>query len=93
MPEARMDFYMKFIEKTADGHLVIEWIPKPERYVIKTINDVEGYWDKFDETFIPFDVMAEAVENMSNIPIYYRENPIKEIKKYTQERVDYLNLN
>lgn len=93
MPEARMDFDMKFIEKTADGHLVVEWVPKLERYSIKTINGVEGYWDKFDETFISFDVMAEAIENMSNIPIYYRENPIKEITKYTQERVDHLNLN
>lgn len=88
-----MDFDIKFIEKNADGSLAVELIPRPERYSIKKVNGVEGYWDKFDEIFIPFDVFAESVQSMNNLPIYYRTNPIKDIKKYTQERIDYLNLN
>lgn len=93
MIDGRMDFDIKIIEKTADGRLVIEFIPRPERYSIKEINGVEGYWDKFDEKFISFNVFAEAVENMGNLPVFYRENPIKDVKRYTKERIDYLNLN
>ena len=93
MIDGRMDFEIKFIEKTADGRLVIEFVPIPERYSIKEVNGVEGYWDKFDEKFISFDVFAEAVQNMDNLPVFYRKNPIKNVKRYTQERVDYLKLN
>ena len=65
-----MDLDIKVIEKTADGCLVIEYVPKPERYSIKEVNGVEGYWDKFDEIFIPFDVFDEAVQNIGNLPVF-----------------------
>ena len=59
----------------------------------KVVDGVKGYWDKFDEIFITFEAVEKLVLSMNNLPKYYRENTIKDIKKYTQECIDNLNLN
>lgn len=88
-----MDFNVEVIEITDDGHFELKFTPDPNRYSRKKMNGVEGYWDKFDEIFFPLDEILKMVKNMENCPIYDTRKTITDIKTYTQERIEYLNLN
>lgn len=92
MTDFRMDFNVEVIEKTDDGYFILKYAPDPNRYSLKRINGEEGYWDNFDEIFIPLDEISKMVESVKNCPIYYPHKTIEDIKTYTQERIEYFNL-
>ena len=62
MPEKRRPFRMDFIHKVISidektGELRGQMIPDPERYELKEINGEMGYYDRFDDLFIPIEVL------------------------------------
>lgn len=86
----RMDFKIKVIDKVDGGDNVIysvELTPDPGRYELRIIDGKQGYWDKFDEIFIPLDVLKESAPQIEGLPIFYSPPKIKTIEDYTQNRI------
>jgi adenylate cyclase len=93
MSDFRMDLKVEVIGINNDGTFTFKFIPDPNRYSLKTVNGVEGYWDKFDELFLPLDEFVKMIKTMKNCPIYDPKKTVTDITTYTQERIEYLNLN
>lgn len=87
----RMDFKLKIVnydEKT--GKLEVILIPDPERYELQTIDDKKGYYDKFDNAFIPWDVLEKAILQLNGMPISYSPPKIEDANRYITERIPYV---
>lgn len=93
MTDFRMDLKVEVVGINNDGIFTFKFIPDPNRYSLKTVNGVEGYWDKFEELFLPLDEFVKMVKTMKNCPIYDPKKTVTDITTYTQERIEYLNLN
>lgn len=91
MKEFRIDYKFEFIEKIDDGHLKVGLKLDPERYELKTIDGQEGYWDKFDDIFIPLNLLEDLISSMENSPVFFPSKDIKDIEIYTKERVKYFS--
>ena len=91
MSDRRMDWKMEVIEEIDKGDYTsfrVELIPHPDRYELKTIDGKQGYWDKFDELFIPLDVLKESVPQMEGLPIFYSPPRIENIENYTRNQIE-----
>jgi len=95
MPEKRKPFRMDFVnemisfdEKT--GKLKGRLIPNPERYDFKIIDGEEGYYDRFDDIFIPVRVLKKAAPQMVGMPIYFSPPKIANADAYINKRIPYI---
>jgi class 3 adenylate cyclase len=87
----RLDFVME-IEKILEdskNHLAVRvnMVPNPERYGFGESNGEEGYFDKFDKSFIPLDELEKAVPQLEGMPIYCSLPRITNIDEYINERI------
>lgn len=62
MTDFRMDLKVEVVGINNDGTFTFKFIPDPNRYSLKTVNGVEGYWDKFEELFLPLDEFVKMVK-------------------------------
>jgi len=88
MEKKRLRIDMKVDVKVIDEkkHLIsMRMVPDPERYEKRTISDEEGYYDKYDNIFIPFEVFAKGVETLAGTPIYAPAPSIRDLKQYFAE--------
>lgn len=90
----RLDFIMK-IEKVVDettDELVAQvvFIPNPERYDFGELNGEEGYFDKFDKSFIPLEELKKAIPQLEGMPIHYSPPKITNIDDYIKERTAHI---
>lgn len=70
MKEFRIDYKFEFVEKI-DDHLRVGFVLDPERYESKTIDGEEGYWDKFDDIFIPLKLLEDMISSMEDSPLFF----------------------
>lgn len=90
----RLDFVMK-IEKILDEtshELVVRVVftLNPERYEFGTLNDEEGFFDKFDRSFTPWKELEKAVPQLEGMPIYCAAPKIANIDEYVAERIPHI---
>lgn len=89
--EIRMDFKQKIVsfdEKT--GKLEAILVPDPERYELRTMNGKKGYWDTFDEIFLPLEEIKKMLPQLQGMPIYYSPPKIKDADQYINERIPHI---
>lgn len=87
----RIDFKLIIVnydEKTGKCEVVL--IPHPERYEFRTIDGEKGYYDKFDNAFIPCNELEKAVPQLDGMPIYYSPPKIEDANRYISERIPYI---
>lgn len=87
----RIDFIQEItnFDKTT-GRFEAKLILDPERYEQKTIDGKKGYYDKFDNIFIPIDVIKEALSQLQGMPIYYSPPKIEDADQYIEERIPHI---
>lgn len=87
----RMDFKLEIVnydEKTGKCEVIL--IPHPERYELRTIDGEKGYYDKFDNAFIPLDELEKAIPQLDGMPIYYSPPKIEDANRYISERIPHI---
>ncbi|MFQ3275111.1 MAG: adenylate cyclase [Candidatus Nanohaloarchaea archaeon] len=84
----RMDFVTELVEvNDEDGTFKMLAIPDPERYEERTIDGEEGYWDTFEEFFIPKEEMQRAAKRSADdLPFYYTPRKIDNINDHIDSR-------
>jgi class 3 adenylate cyclase len=92
MPQEKKTFRIDFVQKTMSfdektGKLRGELIPDPERYDLKVLNGKEGYYDRFDNVFIPVEVLKEMAPKLAGMPIYFSPPKITNADEYISERM------
>jgi class 3 adenylate cyclase len=86
-----MDFIHKVIsfnEKT--GELRGVMIPNPERYELKVMHGEKGYYDRFDNLFIPIEELKKAAPQLAGKPIYYSPPKIEDADQFIKERIPHI---
>jgi len=84
----RMDFIHKVISfNKKTGKLRAQMIPDPERYELKEINGEKGYYDRFDDLFIPVEVLKKAAPKLVGKPIYFSPPKIDDADQLIAERI------
>lgn len=91
LSDLRIDFEFINIKQNNDGSLIVHATPNSERYELKEINGEKGYWDKFDEFFIPLTVCEDIGKNMRGCPILASMPKIENLEEYFNERYSMLN--
>lgn len=61
-------------------------IPDPKRYERRVIRGTEGWYDRFDHTFMPEAVFRDMVAQMPGSPIYWQRPRIENSFVYARER-------
>ena len=87
-----MDFdieneYSESGEKT--GKILL--IPNAKRYELREFNGKQGYFDKFDNIFMPLDELLNAMNQINNIPIQMPPSKIENKKEYCEKRFSNLD--
>ena len=80
----RIDFKteeFEFIDKEK-GLFRMRMVPDPARYEKRSLNGKEGYFDKFDGTFLSTEVIARAAREMGGLPIYAPRPSIQNLPEY-----------
>jgi len=87
----RLDFVMEIekIVKDTTNELVAKviMVPNPERYEFGESNGKEGYFDRFDKSFIPLEELEKALPQLEGMPIYCPSPRITNIDEYINERI------
>ncbi len=87
----RLDFVMKVekvIDETSDELVArVVFTLNPERYKFGELNGEEGFFDKFDHSFTPWEELEKAVPQLEGMPIYYSPPKIANIDEYITERI------
>jgi class 3 adenylate cyclase len=92
MPEEKKPFRIDFVQEVISfnektGEFVGRLTPDPERYDFKVIDGKEGYYDRFDNAFIPLDVLKKAAPSLIGKPIYCSLPKIASADEYIRERI------
>jgi class 3 adenylate cyclase len=91
---SRMDFILetkKIIDETTEELVVeVRLIPNPERYDFKIINGEKGYYDRFDNVFIPLEELKKAAPQLEGMPIYCATPKIACADQYISDRIPYM---
>lgn len=85
----RIDFIQEIVsfdEKTGRFRTILT--PDPQRYERKTLNGEDGYFDKFDNIFIPVKTLEEASSQLNGMPIYYSPPKITNSDEYIATRIN-----
>ena len=85
----RIDFKQEIISfDKKSGRFQARLIPDPDRYEHKNINGEDGYFDKFDNIFIPMKTLEKALPQLNGMPIYYSPPKIENADKYILSRIN-----
>ena len=77
----RMDFVIENPElvgedKDADKkHIRFNLVPDPRVWERMTRNGEDGYFNKSDNTFVPWSVLSKMIEHLPGLPITYNPPP------------------
>lgn len=89
----RMDFIQEIISFDEKTRIIqARLIPNPDRYEHKTISGNEGYFDKFDNIFIPIEVIKEAASQMKGNHIYFSPPKIENADSYIISRINEIKI-
>ncbi|MBE6494106.1 MAG: adenylate/guanylate cyclase domain-containing protein [Methanosphaera stadtmanae] len=92
VPNYRFDFkIMDYSRDPETGHLHTLSTLDPDRYELINTKDKKGYWDKFDQCFIPMEVCENIFKQMLNTPILAPGPKIDNIAEYFFERYNLLD--
>jgi len=86
-----MDFIQEVIsfdEKTGKAEVILT--PNPARYDFKVINDQEGYYDRFDDLFIPVELLKKILPKLDGMPFYYSPPKIDDADQFIKERIPHI---
>ena len=87
MSNFRMDLeFIKLYKKPNDEGLYVVSTPDRKRYELKEIEGVSGYWDKFENCFIPLEVCQKIGNSMLGQPITLPSSRIDDFETYFYER-------
>lgn len=92
-PRLRMDFVAKDVEfddQTRTMRAVL--VPDPRRYEHREIDGTWGWYDRFDRTFMPDEVLAAAAAQMPGTPMYYQPQEISDAEEYVRSRKGAIEL-
>ena len=64
--------------------------PNEKRYDFRVFNGIEGYFDKYDNIFIPKDVLINSLNQILGLPINMPPPRIDDFEKYCDERYEKL---
>lgn len=64
--------------------------PNEKRYDFQVSNGIEGYFDKYDNIFIPKDVLIKSLNQILGLPINMPPPRIDDFEKYCDERYEKL---
>src|SRR6266699_2313073 len=73
----RMDFVIedpKLVDKKK-GHMEFRLVPDPRIWERVTKNGEDGYFNKTDNIFVPWSVLAKMIEELPGLPITYSPPP------------------
>jgi len=93
MPAKKKPFRIDFIfadKPTIDkktGKFKGLLVPDPERYEFKEMGGQEGYYDRFDNVFIPIEVLKKAAPSLAGKPIYYSPPKINDADELIKDRI------
>ncbi len=85
----RIDFITEFEYVSEDEGIInykVTMVPDPNRYELLEKDGNAAYLDKYTRTLIPWDVFAEAIENMNEIPIVYSSPKQLDFCAYLKDR-------
>ena len=86
-----MDFIQELIsfdEKTGKAEVYL--IPNPARYEFKVMNGQKGYYDRFDDLFIPVEVLKKIAHKLDGKPFYYSPPKINDADQFIEERIPHI---
>lgn len=93
LPRLRMDLVLKDVEfDDANRTMRAALVPDPRRYEHKEMDGTDGWYDLFDHTFIPDDVLADMARRMPGTPMYYQPQEISDAEEYVRSRRGAINL-
>jgi len=82
-----MDFKTEFQLVDKEKNIIcMKLISDPTRYEERTINNEEGYYDKYDNFFIPKKVLTEAAKALAGKPVYSPAPSIQDLNEYFARR-------
>jgi adenylate cyclase len=92
-PRLRMDFVamdVEFDDETRTIRSVLA--PDPRRYDHREIDGTWGWYDRFDHTFLPDDVLADMAAQMPGTPMYFQPQEISDAEEYVHSRRGAIDL-
>lgn len=89
-PDIRMDFVTKKVECVDKEKGIYRFCfePHPDRYEKGELSGKKGYFDKFDRTFYPEEILEKAANSLIGQNMHYSPPKIKNSHNYAISRID-----